>query len=230
MKTTANVATYPPRLASIKKMIESIYPQFDEIRIYWNEYDEPYPLHDPDEKIINHIGENLTDNGKFFSLDHITDPEYFFTLDDDLMYPPQYVQKSIDNIEKYNCIVTYHGRKLLGKGLKYYTSHQHFHCLNKTYGNLIIDVLGSGVAAWSTDYFHPKGLANHKLKCMSDLILSHEAAKQGKKIGIMEHDAGWIKHIDNEQSIWATESQGDQSNQIKLADQIYSMNYENKRG
>ena len=225
MIRSANIATYPARLGSLRKMMESIYDQFDVIRIYFNEYEKSPPMPDPEKKIMKITGENLTDNGKFIGLDMVKDHEYFFTMDDDLIYPPDYVQRSVENIDKYGMIICYHGRQLLSKGGAYYSSHKAFHCLNHVHSNLLIDVCGSGVSAWSTKYFHPTGLADHPLHLMSDLIISHCAAKRGKKIGVMEHEAGWIKHIDNESSIFETESKTDQTNQIMLADKIYTLNH-----
>jgi hypothetical protein len=186
-------------------------------------------MDDPDQKIMKITGDNLTDNGKFIGLDMLKNHEYYFTMDDDLIYPKDYADLSVENIEKYGMIISYHGRQLLSQGEKYYSSHKSFHCLCNVHSNLLIDVCGSGVAAWSTKYFHPLRLAENPLHLMSDLIISNAAAKQGKKIGVMEHVAGWIKHIENESSIFETESKTDQKNQIILADEIYQINYGNKR-
>ena len=62
MKTSINIATYPPRLASLREAVGSVYNQVDIIRIYFNEYERPPAMYDPDKKIIKMTGENLTDN------------------------------------------------------------------------------------------------------------------------------------------------------------------------
>lgn len=229
MKNTANLATYPPRLDSLGRVIRSIYDQFDEIRICCNEMPHTVPnIEDKDDKIqLIFPKNNLTDNGKFWALDYFdTDQhEYFFTLDDDLIYPPDYVERTVTNIEKFGLIVSYHGRKLLRKDVDYYSGHKGFHCLNQVKGNVKVDVCGTGVTAFDTRYFHPKGLASHKLQLMSDLIFSLEAAKQGKRIGVMEHEAGWIKCIMHKETIFKTESRTDQKDQIRLSNQIIDLNH-----
>ena len=228
MKTTANIATYPPRLESLKRMLKSIYHQFHLIRIYFNEYDKFPLLDDPDKKIQRIKGENLTDNGKFIGIDILKKHEYYFTLDDDLIYPRDYVRKTIEAIEKYGCIVTYHGRKLLAKNTMYYYSHRSYHCLLDVEVNIVLDVCGTGVTAFRTDYFMPVGLHSHPEQKMSDLIFSLEAAKKNKIIGLIEHKQGWIKPIENEETIYKTEVETDQSRQNKVANQIYELRYENR--
>ena len=63
LKVTANIATQPHRFESLLKTLETIDGQFDEIRLYLNNFDYvPSEL----KKFTTYIGEDLTDNGKFF--------------------------------------------------------------------------------------------------------------------------------------------------------------------
>lgn len=229
MKTSCNLATYPPRTGSLMLMVESIYNQVDIIRIYFNEYSlAPQCFIDPENKIQRIIGsQNLYDNGKFFPLDFIIEDEIYFTLDDDLIYPPDYVKKTVEAIEKYNCIVTYHGRALSGTQLPYYKGHKAYRCLDKVDSDFVIDVAGTGVTAFDTRYFHPKGLAVSKDVRMSDLIFSLEAAKQDKIIGMLSHEAGWIKHIHNDETICQTEKKIGATRQQQIADEIYKLRNDN---
>jgi hypothetical protein len=226
MKKTANIATYPPRLESLRHVLFSIYDQFDVIRIYFNEYDEYPSLVDPDNKIEKFKGENLTDNGKFYALDLIKEDEYFFTLDDDLIYPEDYVKKTIKNIEDFRMIVSYHGRQLKGLHLDYYRGHKSYHCLAAVDGDYKIDVCGTGVTAFDTRYFKPKGLAFNKRKKMSDLIFSLAATKKGKILGVMKHKNGWFKYLDHKETIFMTESKNTVK-QNEIADEIFTLNYLN---
>ena len=234
MKVTANIATYPPRLNSLKLVVASLYDQVDEIRICFNELTREEV---PDFfKIIQGIvpyfpEENLTDNGKFISLDKLKkNPEIYFSCDDDLIYPPDYVEITKEAIKQYGIIISHHGRQLKGMGKPYYTGHRAFPCLGKIDEDVRIDVAGTGVTAFDTRYFHPKGLANNKHQRMADIIFSLEAAKQEKRIGVIKHDYGWLKHIDHEENIYKTEggSKATTPIQNKLADQIYRLNHGTK--
>ena len=224
MKVTANIATYPPRLDSLRKVVASIYDQFDVIRIYFNEYTDFPKLNDPLNKIQKMRGENLTDNGKFAGLDFIATPEYYFTMDDDLIYPVDYAEKTLQAIFKFGMIVTYHGRKLSGVDRDYYRGHKAYHCLNKVDANLKVDVAGTGVTAFSTEYFHPTTLSMDSRQKMSDLIFSEAAAESQKRIGLIAHEAGWIKHIDHTETIFLTESGKPTIIQNSIADKIFRLN------
>lgn len=227
MKTSANIATYPPRINGLRTMIKTIYDQFDIIRIYFNEYEKAPHIEDPQKKIQKITGRNLYDNGKFIGLEMVKEHEYYFTMDDDLLYPSNYVDHTIEQIEKFDMIITYHGRTLKAKDVNYYKGiHQTYSCLRDQHGNFPIDVAGTGVTAFSTQYFMSGAIAESEYIKMSDLVFSLEVAKKRKLIGVMEHKAGWIGHIENKETIYETEVNKSQSEQIKLANQIYILKHE----
>ena len=166
MKITANIATMKGREDNLYQTLQSILPQFDKVRIVFNGFDK-VPSWAMDEKIEPIFPtEDLTDNGKFYSLDPKR-KEYYFTLDDDITYPADYVERTIKAIDKYGCIVTYHGRILNTKATTYYRGgHKFFHCADGGHDNLRVDVCGTGVTAFRTDYFCPHGSHTHKYKRM----------------------------------------------------------------
>ena len=64
---SVNIATYPPREESLRRVIEGIltYEVIDKIRVYLNEYNQiPTFLRHP--KIDTHMGKNIKDSGKFY--------------------------------------------------------------------------------------------------------------------------------------------------------------------
>lgn len=229
MKVTANIATYPPRIksGSLQKTINSLINQVDLIRIYFNGTPPKTSWFDQyGGKVVPHIGNhNKADNGKFQALDFITEPEIYLCCDDDLIYPPDYRTVTEESIKKYGCIICYHGRIIDKVGVPYYYSHQSFHCLNEVKDDVMIDVCGTGVTAFDTRYFHPKGLANDQRLRMADLLFSLEASKQKKRMGVIKHKAGWIKHTDNKETIHDTESRMSTPVQDSLADEIYFLKY-----
>lgn len=231
MIITANIATYPARAESLKRMLKSIEGQFDEVRICFNEcFDLPSKGRQTNaEYELHHTpSENLTDNGKFVFLENIEEPEYYFTLDDDLIYPPDYVNRTIKALQMYGGIITHHGRILNGLDLDYYYAHQIYPCLQDVHTTVKLDVCGTGVTAFDTRNFHPKGLAHSKDKRMSDLIFSLEAAKQNKQIGIIPHKTGWIKAIDNKETIHDTETRNGYGRQNQIANEIWKLRYQHQ--
>lgn len=210
LKVIVGIATFKGREKSLEKVIESLKYQCDKIIIYDNE-----------------VNEDLTDNGKFYGLTQIKEPCYYFTCDDDLHYPVDYVAQMIRAIERTGTIVTHHGRILQGCDKSYYREHKAIRCLGMNQVETIIDVPGTGVTAFRTDYFNPIGLHKSKDKRMSDLVFALEAKNQGKQITVLKHSQGWIKQlpIDNATSIHTTEHKSEQR-QIQIANEIWKLNYQ----
>ena len=219
MKKTANIATMPTRVDQLRATLQSLKPQFDEIRIYLNGFDYVPSF------IREHTyykGEDLTDNGKFYGLSQLEEDEYYFTCDDDIIYPPTYARDTIEGINKFRTIVTYHGRILLGEDISYYRDHSFFHCANTVSGCFYLDVPGTGVTAFDTRYFKPKQIYKAPDLCMSDIIFGLEAKKKGKEVVILEHEAGYIKPQPVEDSIYSKHSRNE-ARQIELANEIWDL-------
>lgn len=189
MKVTANIATHPQRFESLLKMLQSIDGQFDETRIYLNQFS-----HVPEElqHYQTHIGNDITDNGKFFWSGNAD--EYYFTLDDDLIYPPDYVKVTLPEIR--DRIVTYHGRKLIGIGRKYYTEHKLYRFRESLDVDKSIDVPGTGVMAFDTNLFTPQ-MWKSKNFMMTDLLIGLEAAIYNNEIVCLKRPERWITQIED---------------------------------
>jgi hypothetical protein len=150
------------------------------------------------------------------------EPIYYLTCDDDIIYPPTYVQDMINAINEHRCIVTHHGRKLKPKTKSYYRGHTQFSFLQRVERTIPIDVAGTGVTGFRTDYFNPVDLYKSEHKCMSDLILSLEAKKQGKQITLLPHASGYFKEVKNKETI-RNKFVNDDSIQTMIADSILNL-------
>jgi hypothetical protein len=206
MKVVIAIATFKGRESYLKKTLESLQGQADEIRIYDNE-----------KRFID-----LTDNGKFYFLHEYKEPVYYFTCDDDIIYPPTYVQDMIEAIERAGTIVTHHGRKLIGEGLSYYRGHKAYQCLRENHYEGSIDVSGTGVTAFRTDYFNPINIWASSDKRMSDLVFSLEASRKGKDITVLKHSGDYFRYqnVPANQTIHGTESRRE-TRQIEIANEIW---------
>lgn len=213
MRIIVGMATFNERHEQREEAVKSLKNQTvkpNEILIYNNSTEE----------------EDLTDNGKFRFLELISEPCYYLSTDDDLYYPPDYIEKTINAIERYQCIVTWHGRKLLGLNRDYYRAHQGFRCLGEVKESQFIDVAGTGVCGFSTEYFNPKEIYKSEYKRMADCVFSLEAAKQNKKIIILAHNKNWIRDLKApyESSCHALERRKP-TNQIRHANEIYKIKH-----
>lgn len=207
MRVIVGIATFKGRENQLKRTIESLKNQVDEIHVYDNSK----------EKI------DKADNGKFFQLSKIKEPVYFFSCDDDIIYPEDYVSSMIEAIEEYGCIVSHHGRILIGKDVEYFCGHINFIFSNMNNFEDFIDVVGTGVCAFRTDYFNPKNLHNEKILRNSDLMFSVEAAKQGKRMIVLSHPPNWLIAQKNDGFRISKHERHTGDLRMKLANQIIDL-------
>lgn len=210
MRIVVGMATMPGREEAFKRALDSIRSQVDMVYIWDNSL----------------CAIDLTDNGKFAGLLLCDEPCYYFSCDDDLIYPPDYIERMVEAIERTGSIISCHGRILSGVDLRYYDQHNFYSCLTRVEYSGELDVCGTGVLGFRTDYFNPVHLSinlNHK---MTDLLFSYYVAKEGKQMFMLSHDAYWIKQIDvdTNTSIHATEKT-DQRRLIHTANEIYKLKY-----
>jgi hypothetical protein len=230
-KITANYATYgnPARLKALKQSIESIVNQVDIVRVRYNGSIHDRHLFEGIErmpKVEFYCGEDLTDLGKFFGLSFLKD-EYFFTCDDKIIFPPDYVKRTISLIDRHRCIVTYHGRILRNDSSYYKGNHTLFDYRRQQTVEQPVDVPGTGVMAFRTDYFCPVEILDSPYMKMVDLVFALQARKEKKRIICLKRAAGWIRSI-NMKGIWHEFNEGPrkkpETEQIRLMKQI--LNYE----
>jgi len=111
--TTANIATLPAREIQLARTVKSLYNQVDYINIWLNDYDK-VPSWLSDSKISTQLSNNIGDMGKFlFKIDG-----YYFSCDDDIIYPPDYVKILKDRLD--GNIVTIHGKNFKTPCKSYY--------------------------------------------------------------------------------------------------------------
>lgn len=200
MKIIAGLATFEGREKSLKDTLKSLEKQVDDIYIYDNS------------KLSD-----IKDNGKFYGLTKISEPCYYLTCDDDIIYPSDYVEQMIKNIELHKCIITYHG-KIIGN-TDYLSDQNRFHFSVRNFENKILDVAGTAVTGFRTDYFNPKDLVKSKDYFVSDLLFAIEAKNNNKKIILANKKTNWIKQnmdIDFQKSIsYLEEKNQERQNEFK---------------
>lgn len=229
-KITANYATYKneKRLKALKQSIESIIDQVDLVRVRYNGSIHDRHMFESIEqmpKVEFYCGHDLTDLGKFYGLTFLKN-EYFFTCDDDIIYPPDYVKRTCMFIDRHRCVVTYNGRSLKNETGYYSGAHIIFDYRRQQVSEQVVDVPGTGVMAFRTDYFCPVEILDSPYRKMADLVFALEARKEKKRILCLKRSAGWIRGI-HMKGIWHEFNEGPRRKpeveQIRLMKQI--LNY-----
>lgn len=223
---SANISTYSPRKDFLPQVVKSLKKQTvkpDVIRIWYNDY-EPVNT----KGIEQHFnGENHTDKSKFIWLDNIRvtgKHEIYFTMDDDIKYPPDYVESMIQALKRYpGHVVSYHGRKLRGKHRNYYFEHTQYNFLTNLEQDAPVEVPGTGVTAFDTRTFIPD-IIQYNDDCMADVLMGLEMAKN-KVPGIcLAHKGGWIEGLPVSETIYKNHSRSCHR-QTELASQIWDICY-----
>jgi hypothetical protein len=151
-KRIISVASYK-RINSLVKTIESIYNQSDEINIFLNDHEGEIPPQFLDKKINLYFSDNrYGDALKFAKL--MDSDGYYLTIDDDLIYPPNYVDHMINRCKEFlnKRVITLHGRKFSKEPIKsFYNSYiEFYHCLSHQKKDAFIHFGGTGVMCFHT--------------------------------------------------------------------------------
>ena len=115
---TAQIASIPERENMLQVVVNSLINQVDQLNVMLNGYkDAPIFLKQLEfhtDKLNYYATDNETgDAAKFFRVEQAKG--LFFTCDDDIQYPPDYVQVMKKKLKEYDnkVILTNHGRTII---------------------------------------------------------------------------------------------------------------------
>jgi hypothetical protein len=192
------IATIKGREGALKETIHSIINQVDKIIVYQNGYSEIFNFLKSNKIEVYsslNTGIDMGDAGKFYKLSEYKN-DYYFSIDDDLVYPSDYVKKSLDVLKKYKneIIVTYHGRTLIENAKSYYRDAKvKYKCLDDVSNYDFVHFGGTGVMAFHTSFV--KVQFNYfKHPNMADIWVGLFARENNIPILVIPHSANWIKY------------------------------------
>lgn len=191
-----NMATMPQRKNNAILSINSIYDQADIIRLYLNNFDEvPVEFIDDKIEIINN-SIDLKSSGKLFWA--LNSNEYYFCIDDDILYPRDYAEYMISKLNQYNddVIVSLHGRVMkVGKIESYFKDTvEYYHFKLMLESDRKVDIIGNGVSCWNTNNIFID-YNKFKYHFMDDILVSLQAREQNKDRIVVEHENGYMKDL-----------------------------------
>lgn len=150
------MASYPLRKDGMLKVMKQLLPQCDHFCLYLNEYDtipneinELFPTKEDRLKVTIEIGgENLKDYGKFFWWKRF--PGYYLTVDDDLEYPDDYVEKLASRMSDFkdNAVLGLHGNDFTIVDDSFVVKKQCHAFLSEQKHDEPVDCLGTGAGCY----------------------------------------------------------------------------------
>jgi hypothetical protein len=198
----AGMATVPGREVQLKKTIASIEPYIDQLFLYLNDYAQVPEWIGKHEKITAFLSKveksDMGDAGKFFGLNKIKANDfYYFTLDDDMLYPPDYVWKMIEKIDKHDRkIVAGCGGYIMKEEVKQFYNDRkaNWHISMPNTQDHTVHILHTALTAWHSSALEFKYEDCEKPN-MGDIWLAIAAQKQQVPMILIERPANWVKPL-----------------------------------
>lgn len=191
-KKIVAMASFPARKEGMLNVIEQLHSQCDKIYIWLNDYDSiPKELHRYENVEAKLAGEYsfLKENGRLFWIKRHKN-DYYLTVDDDINYPPNYVQTIVNEIEYYgqNAIVSFHGTIFTKRNTEKY-----FPFSERVEENIQVHRIGGGVAGFIPSKIYLDYSSMNDFKTWDgDATLSVLATKHGIKKYVIAHQKGYL--------------------------------------
>ncbi|ARJ69838.1 hypothetical protein [Paracoccus contaminans] len=190
----AQLATFPAREPMLREVVQALLPQVDRLVILFNGYAEA-PADLADHPAIEAITTDLDtkDTGKFFSPPAPDD--IVFLLEDDIGYPPDYVERSIaeasrigwdGNVFGYLGFVHHEGGDDQPQGWEMLPFNGR---LTKARG---VRMLGTGTALARGDAIPPMGFMLNYIG-HGDVGFALHGLRRGRLAWALPRQSGWLK-------------------------------------
>lgn len=192
-----SLATIPSRIDLLSKVVISIIDQLDILNIYLNNY-PAVPDFLNHKKIRCYTSQKYgdrADTGKFFPLQFYDG--YLFTLDDDLVYPDNYVSSLREKVRLYNhkAFICVHGNILPNTPLEsYYKQKKGLHYMRELLIDKQVDIPGTGTMAFHSDIYKVN-LDDFLIPCLTDIWVFGIAKKLNIPVISVERGNNWIKPL-----------------------------------
>jgi len=198
MRRVAGVASIPSREIALHNMLHSMLHQVDLIYLALNNYSRiPEFAKNSKIKVFTFNRLNQGDAGKFFRAQE--KDCYFFSCDDDIVYPHDYTATCIKNLNKAGpkVICTYGGRTFLKRPVRsYYNSpHRKYSLLGALKSRAEVEFPYSGVASFNTKYVTVR-FEDFVIPNMADIWLAMIAKRRLYKCIAFPHPANWFRYQD----------------------------------
>jgi len=196
----ALMATIPQREKALPKVIDSLYPQVDELRIVFNNYEKiPGWIKSKDkiQPLLNNPDKH-TSNAIWLLMGGVSG--YVFTCDDDILYPLDYVSKmSVKLSNKYNkrAVLTLYGEIVRWPARNYKCGRVSLGFQRKQPEDIVVDIGGVGCSLFHTNVLRPR-MEDFPDIFSRDLWFAILAARNKLPIVSIESCRQWLHRCDLE--------------------------------
>lgn len=214
------LCSFPPRAASLRETLRSLLAQLPSngcVHVYLNDYADgeiPPECFDPRVDCVRSqdaVGD-LGDVGKFYFVGHVEG--YYLTVDDDFVYPRDYVERVVEAIEARGrrAAVGFHGVVFNPEGTTTHGQRDKFYpVLSNQPAPQWVNMLGTGVLGFHTSAIL-LSLEAFPVRNMADVWFALTAKRQGVPLCCLAHVKTWLTlcpSCDQAVSIWQSSAKRD---------------------
>lgn len=194
-----SLCSVPEREELLFRTLESLAGQVDEIHVYLDRYQETpvfvRTCHANVHVVRSAEQPGLRDNGKFLPLTNNLRECYFFTADDDIIYPPDYVATLISRIEYYGrkAVLGVHGVLIPEQAQRYYSGFRRVFAFTRALErDTLVNNLGTGTVGCHASVLKGLGLEHFPTSGMADLHFAAFCKQQGIPMIAVARHAKWL--------------------------------------
>lgn len=196
---TASMSTIAWREPGLAIAVASLLPQVDRLNVFLQGYDRaPSCLSHPKIAVVNGGADTVFGaSAKYRWLwDDAVASGYHFAVDDDIEYPPDYVQHCIREIEEYGgrVVVGFHGAIFDERMVRYFSDRRTWSFDRANDADRFVHVLGTGTTAMRTDTLR-LSRADFEQPNSCDLYLGIAAQKQRVPMLCLARPGGYLKAL-----------------------------------
>lgn len=197
-----SLCSIPERAELLRQVLASLAPQVDALHIYLDRYDSiPDFVRNCHPQVTVYLSKDhpgLRDNGKFLAFSALAEDCYYFTADDDIVYPPDYVASMVRRIEDYErqAVIGVHGVLLPEQAEGYFTSFRKVHMFKKELErDALVNNLGTGTVAFHSGLLRGLDLTHFGTPGMADLHLSVFCKQRDVPMVALARPEDWLQEL-----------------------------------
>jgi hypothetical protein len=140
------------------------------------------------DRLIIANGDERGDQAKFLGCEHAPEDTIWVGVDDDLIYPPDYISTLVAGLERHpGSIVSFHGWKIDEDGECYA---ENYRCLENVADDVQVHVAGTGVCAFHLSTIRP--VMRDFESVNADVWLAVRAQERGIPRHVLAHRSYWL--------------------------------------
>tara|TARA_R110002153_G_C13238595_1_gene490524 strand:+ start:509 stop:1210 length:702 start_codon:yes stop_codon:yes gene_type:complete len=224
-KNIVGIASIPNRVEGLKDTIKCLSPQVDHIYVWLNGYEKVPKVEETN--VTFHL--SFTNDGAIAKLKLLEsikeDNFYYFTCDDDILYPSNYIEHNLSVYEP-GSIQSSHAKIFNSFPITDYAygDTSGFYFGNEIQNKVPVHIVGTGVGLMDSDVAKQINYKEFSTSNMLDVWISCWAQQTSTPMYVTPHPGGWLlpnNIVNQENSIWSQVIKSDQD-QIRLINHYFT--------